>query len=160
MNCDAQPAGAMTEEQAENKLKQMIEGRVKQYWHDATPESINATKEYHFADGVVWSVVIKDRDNNPQVNYCYTSRDGIDRYDTLAELTRALGRKRNLMSLMYSVLDVGGIAGIIAIIITITLCIIAVFVRSTADEKVITALTIALGSVMGFYFGKKTQPEK
>jgi hypothetical protein len=52
-------------------------------------------------------------------------------------------------SILWRVLQIGGIAGIIAIIITLTICYLAIINRSPIPEVLINALT----TILGFYFG-------
>src|SRR5262249_10540802 len=105
-----------------------VEAKVLDYWKDANVQSVSATKEFEFGNGFIWSVTIKDENGkNRPPNYCYACGDNIDRFDSLDELTRFLGRKRSMSSLIYSILDVGGISGMIAILIAITLCLMALF---------------------------------
>jgi len=136
--------------------KEQVEAVVRAYWDTANVTSVTATQEFEFLDGFLWTVEIRDANDKPKWNYCYSIGPQIKRYDTLDRLMESIGYNRTLKKLMYSIMESGGISGLLAILIVLTLCIMALIGHNSEEGKVITALTLALGSVMGFFFGKKS----
>jgi uncharacterized membrane protein YfcA len=62
----------------------------------------------------------------------------------------------DLFQYLYSLENVGGVSGSIAVLITVTLCV--GYIRNPAAEvnKVGDALIFALTTIIGFYFGTAT----
>jgi len=92
-----------------------------------------------------------------QETFIYIDGDDTEVYTRTEELVRAAILKRNRSSLMQDfgldkVLDIGGIAGFIAIIIALTIC--GSFIQNPSQE-VPDVLSNALTVILGFYFGSK-----
>ena len=109
---------------------------------------------YHleYLNGALY-VVGFDTDDGPKHNYVYIENGEASVYRNEALLNELVARKSK-KSGFASILDsIGGIAGIIGLIITLT---IVYLVVSKPDTDIPQILSTGLTAILGFYFGSKT----
>jgi hypothetical protein len=129
---------------------------VATYWKDANTKRVEVTGEKQLFDGTICYVSIIDANDIEQENVVYVASDGnLTRYDDLAAMAEGIGPRKaadhvNPMDIAKDLVQLGGIAGTIAILITIAICYIAV-VKDVS--KIPDVLTYALTTILGFYFG-------
>lgn len=87
-------------------------------------------------------------------NWVYIAGKELNVIKNPALLVEFVARKTRRLGLATTILKhTGGIAGLIALIITISICYMFVFRENTEIPDVLSA---ALTTVLGFYFGSKT----
>jgi hypothetical protein len=128
--------------------------RVKERWHDAHVQGVHIASVHDFVRGVLYIVEIKDADGDLQENYGYVANGRVRVFGDADELALGIGKVSTIGDVLQSVIELGGIAGIIAgviaILITLTCCYMTV-TRSGFDVPV--PLGNALTMILGFYFG-------
>jgi len=110
----------------------------------------------NFRDGEL-AIVRYLNNQEPQEIFIYADDGDFEVYTRSEELVRAAITKRDKPNFLQQfgldkVLDVGGIAGLIAILIAITIC--ASFIQNP-EQAIPDVLSSALSVILGFYFGSK-----
>jgi hypothetical protein len=109
-----------------------------------------------FLDGDLVIVGFKC-DGREIAHYVYVTEEDVVVYASAEEMARASNQRRERRSYLTmfgldEVLNVGGIAGLIALLIAVTLCYIVV---KHPETKIPDILSNALTVILGFYFGSK-----
>jgi hypothetical protein len=93
-------------------------------------------------------------------NYAYVPNDGspVEVYRNTSQLAHAVSIAPRESSLFDRIATIGGTSGLIAVLITGTICFLAL--KSQGEIKIPEVLSGALTMVLGFYFGSKTVGRK
>ncbi|WP_065188136.1 hypothetical protein [Shewanella woodyi] len=107
-----------------------------------------------FLEGQLLIIEFEDKDDGDYYDeecYAYSYGDGVKFFSDVNELGLGIGKNKKT-SIFERVLDIGGIAGAIAIVIALAVCYLAI------NGKVIPeVLGSALTMILGFYFGTKAE---
>jgi len=118
-----------------------------------------------FLDGVLTTINYKNtpQDAEWQENYYYESFNDRQFFFVAQDLAEFVSRHPRLRKagLFERALEFTGISGIIALIITIVISFLVIFetVHGNTQLSVPEILANALTTILGFYFGKATQPQ-
>ena len=134
-------------------------GRAIEAVKDRIPDAIDihATGSVSgFLEGELIVVGFK-KDGLPHQNYVYIGSGQTVVYGSAEEMARASTLKREKKGDLFlfglnDVLEAGGIAGVIALLIAATLCYVVV---KHPDTEIPEVLSNALSVILGFYFGSK-----
>ena len=126
---------------------------VENYWRSANIQKVSIIETIpHFFRGRLYIVEILDANDYAHENVVYVTGDELRRYDNLQQLGASAGRDSPLAQFFESSFQIMGIAGIIAMLITVTICYVVLF-RPPAIDSIPTYLSNALTLILGFYFG-------
>lgn len=134
-------------------LETRVIEEVELYWKAANPKKVYIDERvYHYLSGGLYVVAIIDEYDKPHENYVYVRGNHLHRYDDMRQLGINVGRDSLTMQMFKSMFEVAGISGAIAILITCTICWMAL----KGDGRSIPEyLSHAVTLVLGFYFGAK-----
>ncbi len=106
-----------------------------------------------FLDGSLFFVYYqRNQDPNELLLYAYLRGDEVVIINNIEELGKVMSVYRPQTTFFGEVFSLGAIAGIIAIMVTLTLCYL-IAVQGVKDPPQI--LSAALTAILGFYFGSK-----
>jgi hypothetical protein len=108
------------------------------------------TGSHIFFRGALYVISIYDANNVEHENYVYAAHGELRRYDDMRQLGAEAGKDFSLAEMLRSAFQFAGISGVIAIIITATICYIAL---TRQDPNPPPFLANALTLILGFYFG-------
>jgi hypothetical protein len=133
----------------------VIEERVLQVvrdkWKGANVREVQITDRLpQFFRGALYVVSIYDAKKEEHENYVYAVGEELRRYDDLRQLGADVGKSSPLAETLQKAFQFVGISGVIAIIITATICYMVV---SRPDPKIPELLAHSLTLILGFYFG-------
>jgi hypothetical protein len=124
---------------------------VRDHWKGANVRDVQINERLpHFFRGALYNVSIYDADNEEHENYVYAVGEELRRYDDLRQLGADVGKSSPLAETVQKAFQFVGISGVIAIIITATICYLIV---SRPDPKIPELLANSLTLILGFYFG-------
>jgi hypothetical protein len=106
-----------------------------------------------FLDGSLYVVEFDSKEDKKLVNYVYIEGSDITVCKNPALLNELVARKSKKTGATLVLESIGGIAGIIGLIITLT--IVWLLIKDPKAE-VPQLLSAALTTILGFYFGTKT----
>jgi hypothetical protein len=101
-----------------------------------------------FLDGNLYTVGFTGADGGKYENYVHVYDDNVSVYANVYDLLQAIGKSRPPKSILDSILEPRGVSGIIAVLLTITICFNALLKRDIPQ-----ILGNALAIILGFYFG-------
>ena len=137
----------MTSTETEKRALQL----VKDHWKDANVTDVHINETIpHFFRGALYIVSIKDAVEEKHENNVYVVGEDLRRYDDLRQLGAHVGKSSPLAETLQNIFQVGVIAGVIAIIITATICYQMV---SQPHPEIPEVLGHSLTLILGFYFG-------
>lgn len=105
-----------------------------------------------FLSGSLYVVGFKNSNGESLSNYVYIQGDEVTVCKNPAMLNEMVSRKSRKTGVVSFIESIGGVAGIIGLLITCT--IIFLLVRNP-EANVPQALSAALTTILGFYFGTK-----
>lgn len=124
---------------------------VRDHWKGANVRDVQINDRLpRFFRGALFVVSIYDASNVEHENYVYALGEELRRYDDLSKLGADVGRSSALAETLQGGFQFVGISGVIAIIITATICYLVV---TRVDPKIPDLLANALTLILGFYFG-------
>jgi hypothetical protein len=138
------------------RIRDNAKAMVATYWKDANAKRVEFTEERPLFDGTICYFSIFDADDVEHENVVYVAGDrNLTRYNCLAKMAEGIGPRTAAkhitpMDIAKDLVQLGGIAGTIAILITIAICYISAFKESSQIPSV---MTYALTTILGFYFG-------
>jgi len=136
-------------------IDKRVEQVVKDHWAAAKFREVKITDRVpDVARGTLYIVSIYDENNVEHENYVCVVGDKIYRYDDVKHLAPAIGKTNTMADMFASLLDYAGVSGIIALLLTITICYLVAF---KSDVKIPDLLANALTVILGFYFGSAVQ---
>lgn len=110
-----------------------------------------------FVSGQLLIIAFEDQDNDDYVDeecYGYFTEDSLKFFADVNELGHGVGKSERT-SLVARLLDTGGVTGVIAVIITIAVCYLAIY-----SKQIPEILGSALTMILGFYFGTKVKSDR
>jgi hypothetical protein len=141
---------AMASEIVESNVKQL----VADHWKGANVQEIQINERLpRFFRGTLYIVSIYDAERREHLNYVYKQGNDLFRYDSLEQVGTAIGKSPSVAVLLHDFFQFAGISGLVAIIITITICYLAIQHGSQKDYQIPEILKNALAIILGFYFG-------
>ena len=124
---------------------------VRDHWKAAHIHDVHINDRIpHFFRGALYIVSIFDAQDEEHENYVYAVGEDLRRYDDLMQLGADVGKSSPLADILQKAFQFVGISGIIAILITATICYLIV---SRPDPKIPELLANSLTLILGFYFG-------
>jgi hypothetical protein len=124
---------------------------VRDHWKAANVNNVHINDRLpHFFRGSLYVVSIFDAQEKEHENYVYVVGEDSRRYDDLSQLGADVGRSSPVAETLQKAFQFVGISGVIAIIITATICYLIV---SRPDPKIPELLAHSLTLILGFYFG-------
>ena len=140
---------------AKSEIEKRVEQLVRDYWKTANVLDVQIIdREMRYFRGSLYTVEIIDANRDDHLNYVYVKGDELRRFDDLKDLGVNIGTTSRLAEALQDAVQFFGVAGIIAVIITATVCWLAI--KHTYND-IPAGLTAALSSILGFYFGKSTR---
>jgi hypothetical protein len=137
---------------ANPEIEKRVLQLVRDHWKGANVREIQINDRLmRFFHGSLYVVSIYDANNEEHENYVYADGDELRRYDDLRQLGGNIGASSRFTETLYEIFQFVGISGIIAIVITVTICWL-VLTRGSG-YLVPDHLANALYSILGFYFG-------
>ena len=143
---------ALTEKEKQRKAIEL----VAEAHATKKPADLAIKQQLSVFDGTLivvrWHNGVENRDTESSV---FIRGDDTQFFWTPADLVRFLHDNQSkfvVATLLRDFLTIGGGALVIAMIITVTICYLAL---ARADERLLDALTHALSVILGFYFGAK-----
>jgi len=125
---------------------------VRDHWKGANVHRVEINDRIpRFFRGALLVVSIYDAKDEEHENYVYAVGEELQRYDDLGQMGTHVGRISPLAETLQMAFQFVGISGVIAIIITATICCL-VIVRPT-NYEVPPKLWDSLTLILGFYFG-------
>jgi hypothetical protein len=124
---------------------------VKDQWHGGNARSIRIASRFpEFVRGYLYIVEIIDADGDEHENFVYLVDKSLKYFGDADQLALGVGKITTAGDLVRNMIQFGGIAGIIAIVITSTIC-YRMIAQGNFDvpNPVGTWVTI----ILGFYFG-------
>lgn len=112
---------------------------------------INHHPEY--LNGQLYVIIFESKDGESLTNYVYIEGNDVTVCKNPALLNELVSRKSKKSGLQALIDSVGGIAGIIGLIITLT--IVGLLIKDPRME-IPQILSTALTTILGFYFGTKS----
>jgi hypothetical protein len=106
----------------------------------------------NFLNGQLVVVSGIDADGRQIDNHVYLTSNSVRVAKNPSHFAHLVAEEARRRSPFAAVLDAGGIAGVIAVIITLTICYMLAIVHVTDVPAV---LSTSLTSILGFYFGTK-----
>jgi hypothetical protein len=106
-----------------------------------------------FLDGQLYVVGFKSSEGQQFLNYVYIEGEKATVYKNEALLLSFVSKYSKKSGLQYFFENIGGIAGLIGLIITFT---IVYLIISNPKNEIPQILSAALTTILGFYFGTKT----
>ena len=125
---------------------------VKRHWAQANIRNVEIHKVHpRFAQGPLYYVSIYDANGAEHENFVHVTRRGDILYQSLEELVIGVNEEKPLSfwETGLSFIRLSGIPGVLAILITTAVCVIAV--QKTKDD-IPDLLGNALMAILGFYF--------
>ena len=139
----------MTSTETEERALQL----VRDHWIHAHVNDVHINQRLpHFSRGALYIVSIIHAVNEEHENNVYVVGEKLWRYDDLRQLGTHVGKSSPLAETLQNIFQVGVIAGVIAIIITATICYQIV---SQPHPVIPEVLGQSLTLILGFYFGSK-----
>lgn len=141
---------------AEVTRKKVLETATMRFSDENSPkEEFSIVAVNPFLDGFLYTVEYPDSDE-PYNETCYVYDNGGDHfplYLDAEDLARAVGRNPRFWEYLSRV----GVDGFLAVLITVTFC-VAFFANVEGDlrKTMLTVLSGALTTIVGFFFGKMT----
>jgi hypothetical protein len=138
----------------------MTEAEMEQMVREKTTSALGSppfkmevrTRLRSFLDGTLYFVYYKPTQNTQELLlYAYLKGDDVIIINNIEELAKVMSVYRPA-SKLADVFSLGAVAGIIAILITLTICGLIVLKGVTDPPQILSA---ALSSILGFYFGSK-----
>ena len=111
-----------------------------------------------FLDGTLYIIGFRNADGGNFENYAYVSGgedEEVHVYRNTVQLSNAVSINQRRETLAEKILTLGGIAGGLALVITVTICYLTVVTKG--EVKFPEVLSNALTMILGFYFGTKAQ---
>jgi hypothetical protein len=137
----------------EAEIRLRVVEEVKTYWQAANFQRVEINDQNRdFLRGTLYFVSIFDAGGVEHENYVYVKGDKLTRFDNAKELARAVGKNITVSEYLENLFASTGVSGVIAIIITITICFLA-FTPITGNEDILKILGLSLTTILGFYFG-------
>lgn len=135
--------------------EQPILETVKHHRPDGSDFRISSSHEFVY--GMLYIVDYTDADDDEDDAYVYVIDGKMQVYDDIKEVAMGVGRVSKASSTIGSLLEMSGIPGALALIITVTICWLAI--RHTTGEplEIPEILANALTIILGFYFGSAVQ---
>jgi hypothetical protein len=152
---------AMTAKEIDARVLEVVAER----WRATKPVRIEITDRFpEFASGRLFlvSVYIKeassDKEHEEHCSVYFVEDDKFTYMETLDDVARSVATTPSFGSVFLSTLldafRFSQISGIIALIITITICLMALFISSSnVNPDILKTLSLALTTILGFYFG-------
>ena len=132
-------------------IEERVVQLVRDHWRGANVRDVQINDRLpRFFRGALYIVSIYDANNEEHENYVYVVGDELWRYDDLRQLGADVGKSSPLAETLQRAFQFVGISGVIAIIITATICYL---VMTRPDPKIPELLANALTLILGFYFG-------
>lgn len=130
---------------------------AKKWWPDA--KSFRITNHFpKFADGSMYYIWVTTVDNGKEEEddmVAYVVGDEIKLCYDFQDLGNVVGPTRGILRTLVRVLELGGIAGIIAVTLTVTFSILICTGGTEGRTDLIDLMKNALLLILGFYFGSK-----
>jgi hypothetical protein len=124
---------------------------VRNHWKDANVSNVYINERIpHFFRGALYIVSIIDAVNEKRENNVYVVGKKLLRYDDLRDLGAHVGRS-SLLETLQGIFHISVITGVIAMIITATICYRFV---SQPHPEIPELLGHSLTLILGFYFGQ------
>jgi hypothetical protein len=137
----------MTSTEIEKRALQL----VKDHWKNANVNDVHINERLpHFFRGALYIVSIIDAVNEEHENNVYVVGEELWRYDDLRQLGAHVAKGSLLAETLQNIFQFGVITGVIAIIITATICYQIV---SQPHPEIPELLGHSLTLILGFYFG-------
>jgi hypothetical protein len=108
-----------------------------------------------FLDGILVFIQFYDEDEADDENYVYITDSDTHLMTDYEEVAALVAQHRPASSshrLLRELMHVGGIAGFVAVLITITICYMLAFKDAKEIPQILSG---ALTTILGFYFGSK-----
>jgi hypothetical protein len=152
---------AMTAKEIDTRVLEVVAER----WTATKPVRIKITDRFpEFASGSLFlvSVYIKeessDKEHEEHCSVYFVEDDKFTYMETLEDVARSVATTPTfgsvLLSTMLDAFRFSQISGIIALIITVTICLMALFISSiNVNPDILKTLSLALTTILGFYFG-------
>ncbi len=147
---------------SEDEMQERALMAVKDSLPSIDPDNIRVrAKVKNFLDGMLFFVYYRrGQDAREYLLYVYVKKDDVILINTIEELAKVMSVYRPEQSryaALKDALSVGAVAGVIAILITITICYIVIYKNVQSPPEVLSA---ALTAILGFYFGSKVTEKK
>jgi hypothetical protein len=145
---------------SEAEMQQKVEQAAKSALGNAPLKSFQVRPRVKsFLDGSLFFVYYqRQQDPGELLLYAYLRSDGeVVVINNIEELGKVMSVYRPQTTFFGEVFSLGAIAGLIAIMITVTLCYL-IAVQGVKDPPQI--LSAALTAILGFYFGSKVSGKK
>jgi hypothetical protein len=124
---------------------------VREHWKGGNVRNVQIDDRLmRFFHGSLYVVSVYDANNEEHENYVYANGDELRRYDDLRQLGGNIGASSRFTETLQQTFQFVGISGVIAIIITVTICWL---VLSRSEYTIPEPLANALSLILGFYFG-------
>jgi hypothetical protein len=133
--------------------------KIKEAYPDARDFRIREEVEIGGVEtGELCYIEFEDSKDGPNEVYVFVKKDTARIFDDVPSLLRFVQSnnpgKVGWVAAVENLLDVGGIAGLVAIIMVLTVCALSIFKRDLVLPELWQP---AILTIIGFYFGTKTQ---
>src|ERR1700730_18516498 len=126
---------------------------VEEHWSGANIKLAEINdRNRDFLKGTLYFVSIYDANDVEHESYVYVKGERLTRFDNAKELARAVGKNTTLLEYVENAFASTGVSGVIALIITVTICFL-VFTPDQKNSDILKTLELALTTILGFYFG-------
>lgn len=139
-------------------IEKEIMKRAKEWWGGEAKLLKIVNRWPKFAEGSLYYIwVIKEENGKEEEDdmVAYVVGNQIKLCWDFQELGNSVGPTPGMLANLGQVLQLGGIAGIIAVILTVTFSILILGGRAEGNTELIDLMKNALLLILGFYFGSK-----
>jgi hypothetical protein len=134
---------------ATSEIDDRVVQLVREKWKGANVKGVQISDRIpNFLRGYLYIVSIYDAHGDEHENYVYALGESLRRFDDLKHLAADVAHDSALAQFFQSSFEFVGISGVVAVVITLTICYLAI-----AGQKPEPFLANALTSILGFYFG-------
>jgi hypothetical protein len=139
---------------AEANIEDRVVKLVEDHWAGANARTVQINNRFpEFVRGALYFVSIYDANNTEHENYVYAVGPRLTLFKDINQLAIGVGKTSSAADTLQGIIQFGGISGVIALIITVTIC----YRTFQGDSKIPEGLGNALASILGFYFGSAIQ---
>ena len=139
---------------AEPSIEDRVVKLVEDHWAAANVRAVQINNRFpEFVRGTLYFVSIYDANNTEHENYVYAVGSRLTLFKDINQLAIGVGKTSSAADTLQGIIQFGGISGLIALIITATIC----YRTFQGDLKFPDVLGHALSTILGFYFGSALQ---